>query len=258
MDPSIASCFLGKPCAVSIPGPVPFCHLRHLRKAEHLYHDGDEFHGLFQVVRGSFKTLSSTSAGIEQVLDFYVPGDFMGMDAISGELYPSTAIALQESDVCAISYSALNELCALHSDVQNNVHIAMSREIRRKAEITTLLGYTNVEERVAIFLLDLLDRTARTGGDTDQVPLPMKRHEIASFLGMSGETLSRQFTRLQRLGLIRARINSVQIMHRTALESSRRQWTEARFSWTALLSSGKAPETRRVPGDSVPSPTAEV
>jgi CRP/FNR family transcriptional regulator len=65
---------------------VPFCHLKHVRRTEHLYHVGDPFRALFQVVRGSFKTLSSTSTGIEQVLDFYIAGDFMGMDAISGML----------------------------------------------------------------------------------------------------------------------------------------------------------------------------
>ncbi len=242
MDPSIASYFLGNPCSRAIPG---FCHLKHLRRGEHLYHDGDPFHHLFQVVRGSFKSLSSTSNGTEQILDFYIPGDFMGMDAISGDYYPSTAIALEDSEVCVIFYSGLNELCAMHSDVHNNVHIAMSKEIHRKAQITTLLGYTSVEERVAIFLLDMLERRNRTGRPTTQLPLPMKRHEIASFLGMSGETLSRQFTRLQRLGLISTHVNSVQIMNRPALEAVK--GAEARFSWAPPAASHRAAVPQAIP-----------
>jgi CRP/FNR family transcriptional regulator, anaerobic regulatory protein len=239
MKPSAAACFLGNPCATPIRVADSFWSFKPLRKGERLYHAGDEFRGLFQVVRGSFKTLSSTISGLEQVLDFHIPGEFMGMDAISEDIYPSTAIALEEGEVCAISYGRLNELCAIHSDVHNNLHIAMGREIRRKAEITTLLGFTNVEERVAIFLLDLLDRTAIAGRETDVLPLPMKRCDIASFLGMSGETLSRQFTKLQGLGLIRARVSSVQILNRSALEYSRGSMADARFSWTKTTPAGR-------------------
>jgi CRP/FNR family transcriptional regulator len=243
MNPTAATCFTGDAGTITMPGPDSFWNVKHLRRGEHLYHVGDEFRGLFQVLDGSFKTLSSTCTGIEQVLDFHIPGDFMGMDAISEDSYPSTAIALEQGVVCAISYSRLNELCSICSDVLSNLHIAMSREIRRKAEITTLLGYTSVEERVAIFLLDLLDRTARAGCERDELALPMRRCDIANFLGMTGETLSRQFARLQRLGVIRAKASSIQILNRSALETCKGSMTDTRCFWTEPAPVGKQAAT---------------
>lgn len=229
MNPLLASCFLGNVFSTPIPGPDTFWHLKHVPRAERLYHAGDGFHGLFQATHGSFKTVSSARSGFEQVLDFHFPGDFMGMDAISENVYRSTAVALQDSEVCVLSYSGLHASCANHSDVQSNVDIAMGREIRRKAEIITLLGYTSVEERVVVFLLDLLGRAAI---GADELPLPMKRWEIASFLAISHETLSREFRKLQRLGLIRAHANSIRILDRPALELRKGPMTDVRFSWT--------------------------
>ena len=248
MNPLVASCFLGNVFSTPIPGPDTFWHLKHVPRTERVYHAGDGFHGLFQVTRGSFKTVSPASTGFEQVLDFHFPGDFMGMDAISENIYPSTAVALQDSEVCVLSYSGLHASCASHSDVQNNLDIAMGREIRRKAEITTLLGYTSVEERVVVFLLDLLSRTA---AEADELPLPMKRWEIASFLAISNETLSREFGRLQRLGLIRTHTNGIRILDRAALEVRKGPMTDVRFSWTK-------PSTSKLEGFSSPQEVRHV
>lgn len=209
---------LGKPYSTLSPGTDSTCNRRHLVEAEHLYHAGDNFQGFFQVVSGSFKTLSSTISGVEQVLEFYIAGDFLGMDAIFLGEYPSSTIALEKSEVCSISYAALDPACAVHAGVQNKVLIAMSREIRRKREIITLLGHMSATERVAVFLIDLLDRTATAGHEIDVLRLPMKHCDIASFLGMSNETVSRQFTKLKKLGLIRVKGSAVQIANRSALE----------------------------------------
>jgi len=246
MNPSVSARFLGNRYAVSPLGPSTIWNRRRLAKGEHLFHAGDEFRGLFQVLGGSFKTLSSTCSGIEQVLDFHIPGEFMGMDAISMDEYPSTAIALEESEVCSISYAALNALCAIHSDVQNNLDRALSREIRRKGEITTLLGYTRPDARIAIFLLDLSRRNARTGRDTEEITLPMKRCDIASFLGMSSETLCRQFAKLQRLGLIRARGSMVRIVDRPRLERFKGSTTDGGFSWAEAVRAENGPSIREI------------
>lgn len=224
MNVALATCFLGTPCTLTLPG---ICYAKKLHKGEHLHHAGDDFRSVFQVVRGSFKTLSASSQGVEQVLGFYFPGEFMGLDAISDGMYPSTAIALEDSEICAIYYSAINELCVANRDMQNNVHIAMSTEIRRKAGVTTLLAYASIEERVATFILDLLART--DAEEQDFLPLPMRRHEIASYLGMSGETLSRQFAKFARLGVILGDVQGVHVLNRVALESLRSSVAENCF-----------------------------
>jgi CRP/FNR family transcriptional regulator len=226
MNPSVAICFLGNPCTAPSAGINGIGHLRHVARAEPLYHAGDDFHGLFQVVRGSFKTFSSTISGVEQILDFHFPGEFMGMDAISEDEYPSTAVALEDGEVYVISYRRLNELCAVHRDVHNNLHIAMSNEIRRNTDITTLLGYTRPDARIAIFLLDLLERTNRAGRLTDRVPLPMKRRDIASFLGMASETLCRELARFQRQRLIKTDADGVNVLDKAALERFKVSTTE--------------------------------
>lgn len=243
MNPIVAACFLGQPFPTSTPAPNSPWHFTRLTKGEHLYHAGDDFRGLFQVMRGSFKTLSSTCSGMEQVLDFHILGDFMGMDAISVGEYPSTAIALEESEACSISYAALSALCAIHTDVQNNLDIAMSRQIRRKTKIITLLAHTSAAERVVMFLLDLLNRTATADRETDVLALPMKHCDIASFLGMSAETLSRQFVKLQRLGVVRPHVDGVQICS-AALECFKGSVDDGGFSLAEATRKEKGPGIR--------------
>jgi CRP/FNR family transcriptional regulator len=219
-----APCILGEVCPLQPgngeAGAKRLCSFKSVSRGSALYRAGDRFNALFQVVRGSFKAVSpATYAGSEQVLGFYMSGSIMGLDAIPDETYPCTAVALEDSSICAVAYGELSEVCGTDRRVQRNLHVAMSREIQKKEGIMLLLGRMTAEQRVAVLLLNIQNRATRLAQDMGEISIPMSRRDMASFLGMTLETLSRTFAKLQTLGLIRARARNVAIVNRPGLEA---------------------------------------
>ncbi len=176
-----------------------------------LYRSGAKFQSLYAIRTGFFKTQVLHEDGREQVTGFQMAGEIIGMDAISSDAHACDAIALEDSEVCEIPFSRLEELSRKLPSLQRHLHRILSREIVRDQGIMLLLGSMRAEERLAAFLLNLSQRFAARGYSPTSFYLRMTRQEIGSYLGMKLETVSRTLSNFQGAGLITIRNKSVEI-----------------------------------------------
>ncbi|MES2581565.1 MAG: helix-turn-helix domain-containing protein [Pseudomonadota bacterium] len=175
---------------------------RRVRQGEGLYREGEHFQYLHAVQSGSFKSTLALPDGGEQVSNFYMTGELLGLDGVAECRHASSATALEDSEISTLSHANLNELCAITGGVQGCVMRLISREIVRGNGHVLLLGSLNSTQRVAAFLLNQSQRLSARGYSAVEFHLKMTRGEIGSFLGMTLETVSRTFTELQQQRLL--------------------------------------------------------
>lgn len=175
---------------------------KRIKRGESLYRAGQVFESIYAVRSGFFKTDVLVEDGRDQVTGFQMPGELLGLDGISNELHTCNAIALEDSEVCAIPFSRLEGLSRQIHTLQNQFHKVMSREIVRDHGVMMLLGTMRAEERLAAFLLNLAQRFRARGYSPVEFNLRMSRDEIGSYLGLKLETVSRAFSRFQDEGLL--------------------------------------------------------
>jgi CRP/FNR family transcriptional regulator, anaerobic regulatory protein len=173
-----------------------------LRKGQMLFDIGNDFRSLYVVRTGAFKVFEIDEAGVEQVLGFYLPGDIIGLEAIESKQYGCSAKALETSAVCEISFKKLEDFSDSLGGLQQQIVQAFSHEIRRNQDLQRLLGKKTADERIWGFLIDMSQRHAKRGLQTSRFRLPMSRIDIANYVGLAVETVSRIITRLQNNGLI--------------------------------------------------------
>ena len=175
---------------------------RRLKAGQPLYRAGDRFDFIYAVRSGTFKTSLDMADGREQVSGFYLGGELMGLDGVANGRHASSAVALEDAEVCAIPYGVLTDLSTGSAGMQHIVSRLMSREIVREHSLMLLLGSMNAEERLAAFLLNLSQRLKARGYSPTEFHLRMTRAEIGSYLGMTLETVSRTFSAFQQQGLL--------------------------------------------------------
>lgn len=176
---------------------------RPLQRKEHLYRPGDRLHALYAIRSGTVKTYTLTDDGLEQVTGFHLPGELLGLDAISDGAHPCAARALETTSICEIPFDRLQELSSRIPGLQHQLFRMMSREIQTDEHFMMLLGKKSSEARMASFLLGLSNRLGARGFSRNEFNLTMSRNDIANYLGLAVETVSRLFTRFQSAGLIR-------------------------------------------------------
>jgi len=191
---------------------------RRLRRGETLFNAGDEFNSVYAIRSGFFKTSVIDDEGREQVTGFFMGGELLGMDGIGTSRYNGTASALEDSEVCVMPFSLIEEMSFEVRPLQRNLHAVLSREVVRDHGVMMLLGSMRAEERLAAFLLNLSKRFTRRGYSQTEFHLRMTREEIGSYLGLKLETVSRLFSKFQEDGLIEVQQKHVRILDAGALE----------------------------------------
>ena len=173
-----------------------------LKKGETLYNAGQAFTALYAVRLGTLKTTVLSEDGRNQVSGYHLQGDLVGLDGMGTDRHGCEAVALEDSEVCAIPFDQLEELVRTVPALQRNLHQFLAREISRDHGVMLVLGSMRAEERLASFLLNLSDRYHRRGYSSTEFVLRMTREEIGSYLGLKLETVSRLFSRFQDEGLL--------------------------------------------------------
>ncbi len=191
---------------------------RKVRRQQNLYRAGDRFEAIYAIRAGSFKTDVLLEDGREQVTGFQMTGEMLGLDGISGASHTCNAVALEDSEVCVIAYSKLEELSREVESLQHQFHKVMSREIVRDHGVMMLLGSMRAEERLAAFLLNMSQRFTARGFSAAEFHLRMTREEIGSYLGLKLETVSRAFSRFQEEGLVGVQQKHIRILDSAALK----------------------------------------
>jgi len=183
-----------------------------LKKNESPFHQGDKFQAIYAIRSGSVKTYTVADDGSEQITGFYLPGELVGLDAISEDTHPCTAKALETTSYCEIPFNLLEELSGELPSLRHQLLKIMSKEITHDANLLMLLGKKTADERLASLLLSLSARLKNRGFSATEFNLSMSRNDIANYLGLAVETVSRLFTRFQDQGLIKVEGKFVQIM----------------------------------------------
>jgi CRP/FNR family transcriptional regulator len=188
---------------------------KRVKRGETLYHAGSSFDALYAVRSGFFKSATLLEDGRDQVTAFHMAGELLGLDGLGTDHHTNDVVALEDSEVCVIPYAHL-EAPAL----QKQLHKVMSRELVRDQGVMMLLGTMRAEERLAAFLVSLSQRFAARGYSASEFHLRMTRDEIGSYLGLSLETVSRLFSRMQDEGFITVQQKHVCILDLPRLKAS--------------------------------------
>ena len=174
---------------------------RKIRQGGYLFSAGHALTAVYIVRSGTFKTVALSSEGEPKITGFYLPGDVMGLHALSSRAYLFDAIALEESEVCVLPIGELEHMLAHVPALQREFIRTLSETISRDRRLL-LMGCMDAEQRVARLLVSLADRYQRLGYARQELLLHMTRDDIASYLCLSSETVSRVITRLRQKGLL--------------------------------------------------------
>jgi CRP/FNR family transcriptional regulator len=192
---------------------------RRMKRGDHLYRAGEAFDSIYAIRSGFFKTDVLLEDGRDQVTGFQMAGELLGLDGISTEHHTCNAIALEDSEICAIPFNRLESLSREIHNLQHHFHKVMSREIVRDHGVMMLLGTMRAEERLAAFLLNLSQRFTARGFSHAEFYLRMTREEIGSYLGLKLETVSRAFSKFQEEGYIAVQQKHIRILNVNGLKA---------------------------------------
>ncbi|AJP60191.2 Crp/Fnr family transcriptional regulator (plasmid) [Pandoraea vervacti] len=185
---------------------------RTLRRSEVLFRPGDPLEHLYAVHAGTFKTVIMHPDGREQVADYLLPGELLGLSGIADGRHVSEAVALEDSQVCAVQYAELETVCGQVPILRHQLHRLIAGGIVREQKQVLRLGSTRGEARLASFLLDVSTRLAARGFSPQSFFLHLTRGEIGSFLGLKLETVSRMLSRMQAQNALRVRQREITIL----------------------------------------------
>ena len=192
---------------------------RKIKRGDSLFSNGDRFDALYAIRTGFFKTRITTEDGRDQVTGFQMAGEIIGLDGIVADRHSCDAVALEDAEVCEMPYGRIEELSREVPALQTHVHKIMSREIVREHGVMLLLGSMRAEERLAAFLLNLVQRLHARGFSRSELVLRMTREEIGSYLGLKLETVSRTFSKFAEEGIVEVKQRHVRILDTEALRA---------------------------------------
>jgi len=191
---------------------------RKVKRGSLLFHNGEAFSSLYAIRTGFFKTSVATEDGRDQVTGFQMAGEIIGLDGIVNDRHTCDAVALEDAEVCVMPFDRLEELSREVTVLQNHVHKVMSREIVREHGVMLLLGSMRAEERLAAFVLNLVQRLSARGFSASELVLRMTREEIGSYLGLKLETVSRTFSKFVDDGIVEVKQRHIRILDTDALK----------------------------------------
>lgn len=182
---------------VSRPQPHRFA------KGEHVFFEGDTMKSVYFIRDGAVKTYATSKAGDEYVAEFHLPGELLSLDALFGAgVHRTSAVALENTEVCAVPAEYFH-LFARQAPGGLQWFLGLAGEkVLRIQHKKILLNRMKAETRMGAFLLDLSRRFQERGCSACEYTLSMSRQDIANYLGMALETVSRLLGRFQRDGLL--------------------------------------------------------
>ncbi len=179
-------------------------------RGDKLVTPGTPFRGIFAVKSGAFRTLSRIGQRV-RVTDFHFPGELIGLETIESGGYIHTVEALDDSSICELGFSRLHRLGPRLVQFQEQLIQAMSRRMRHDQQLCALARAQNSEQRLAAFLYSVATRLNPDQRPAAEFRLPMLREDIADYLGLAIETISRLLTQFSQRGILHLRGRNAQI-----------------------------------------------
>ena len=191
-------------------------HVGPLHAGDHVFREGDPFEAIAAVRAGTVKTYTIDRDGREHVLGFHLPGEVIGLNAIDGDRYPCNAVALDTATLCRFSFPKISLLATQLPGLQQTLFRLLSRDI---GTASLLAGDWSADERMAAFLVGMSRRLAARGFSPQRFQLTMGRGDIANYLRLAPETVSRVLKRFQDEGLVRVDRRELELTGLPGLET---------------------------------------
>jgi CRP/FNR family transcriptional regulator, anaerobic regulatory protein len=189
-----------------------------------LYEAGDDFDGIYIVRSGFLKSYAIDADGGMQVTGFHLPGEFVGMDGIESGRYGDHVEALDTTSVCKLPLALFNspasnvsENAGAPNSMMSYLVKLMSRAISGDRRMFATLGKMSARRRMGVFLTELSERMAKSGYSASEFMLCMSRTDIANYLCLAIETVSRLVTQLQAEGTIAIDRRHIRLLDMNAL-----------------------------------------
>lgn len=184
-------------------------HRQGVSDGHHIFRQGEQLRSLYLVRSGMLKSYVLAPDGAEQIVGFHLPGELLGLDALGDAIHMSSTVTLETTGLCELPHHRLDSFPELYSDLLKRC----ARELALRHEWSMLIGQKRpIEERLAIFLFDLALRMKQRGFSATRLHLSMSRQDIANFLGVVPETVSRSLSRLEKHGLFEVSKREVRIL----------------------------------------------
>ncbi len=190
---------------------------RRVASGQYLYRAGQPMKAIYLIQSGSLKTCELAEDGREQVTGFRMAGELVGVESIGLPAFACDVVALEDCEVWELPYPPVMSACLRVPELQVRVTAALAEEIRRDRSWMLALGTLSAEQRVAAFLLDLAARYEAIGLGGDRFVLRMSRADMASFLALKHETVSRALSHLADANTIAVQRREMHILDRPGL-----------------------------------------
>lgn len=191
-------------------------HVGPFHEGQHLFREGDDFTAIAAVRAGMVKTYVLDASGHEQVLGFFLPGEVIGLNAIHQSRYPCNAVALDTVVLCRFSFPKMAMLATRLPGLQAQLFKLLSLDI---GKATLLSGDYSADERLAAFLISLSRRYAQRGFSPTKLYLAMPRTDIANYLRLAPETISRVLRKFQQEQIISVSRRELELLDHARIES---------------------------------------
>ena len=185
---------------------------RRVEAGQYLYRAGQPFQALYLIRVGSVKTCELAEDGREQVTGFRMAGELLGVESIGLTTYACDVVALESSEIWELPYPPVLMACLRIPEMQQCLTDAMAEEIRRNRSWMLALGTLTAEQRVAAFLLDIATRYETMGFSGRHFILRMSRADMASYLALKHETVSRALSHLAEANCISVQRREMRIV----------------------------------------------
>ena len=177
----------------------------------------DAADAVYNITQGTVRLYKLLPDGRRQIVGFLLPGDFLGL-ALSDQ-YPFSADAVEPVTACRFARGAFSALLDEKPHLLRRLHEAATHELSLAQDHMVLLGRRTAGEKVAAFLLGLRERWRRLGGSLVTIPLPMTRQDIADYLGLTLETVSRTISKFARSRMLIVVPDGVRLLDPARIEA---------------------------------------
>lgn len=178
-----------------------------------LFQQSDPLTNIYAVSSGIFKLCQQTDSDEENIIGLRFPGELIGEDALYLKTYNYTAISVGDSCVCKVSVEQMTSCGKLVPEIQQNLVVLLSRQSYvRQRNFQAYIGKKSADSLLAAFLLNIIERNADYTGNDDSIDLSLSRNDVANFLGLRRETLSRVFSKFQKEQLIQIDGKNIQLL----------------------------------------------
>lgn len=186
--------------------------------SKQLFQQSTPLTDIYAVTSGAYKLCQKAEDNEENIIGLRFPGELIGEDALYLKSYNYTAVGVGDCSVCKVSIEQMTSCGKLVPEIQQNFIELLSRQSYvRQRNFQAYIGKKSADSLLAAFLLNIIERNVDYTGNKDSIELPISRNDIANFLGLRRETLSRVFSKFQKEQLIQVEGKKIQLLEQDKL-----------------------------------------